>query len=248
MTTKNFKSASNLKSLIFFCLILGLGFSTQGCGAEPEIQPKPVVQNSQYQVKNFDGLLGKVKGLDDALLKMHFKLYEGYVNNTNLILQKIQELTRNGQNKTPEFAALKRLLGWEFDGMLLHEYYFENLGGATANLDAKDPLMLKMQQDFGSYDQWKTDFVSTGLMRGIGWVVSYVEPKNGRLLNEWINEHDLGHLAGAKPILIMDVFEHAYITQFGLDRSKYIDVFFNNINWEVVSNRFKKKNETNEKL
>jgi len=245
MTTKNFNSTNNFKHFMFFSLILCIGFSIQGCWAEQDIQTQPVVSNSQYQVKNFDSLLGKIKGLDDALLKMHFKLYEGYVNNTNLILQKIQELTRTGQNKTPEFAALKRLLGWEFDGMLLHELYFENLGGNTANLDPKDPLMLKMQQEYGSYDQWKTDFVSTGLMRGIGWVVSYIEPKNGRLLNEWINEHDLGHLAGGKPILIMDVFEHAYITQFGLDRGKYIDVFFNNINWEAASNRFKKKNELN---
>ena len=97
-----------------------------------------------------------------------------------------------------------------------------------------------MQNDFGSYDQWKTDFISTGLMRGIGWVVSYIDPKNGRLINEWINEHNVGHLAGGTPILIMDVWEHAFITQFGLDRNKYIEVFFNNINWKVASKRYKK--------
>lgn len=205
-----------------------------------------ISQNSippiNYQVKNFDHLLGKIQGLDDALLKMHFKLYEGYVNNSNTVLKKLQELTNAGQSRTPEFAGLKRILGWEFDGMLLHEYYFENLG-KTSDLKSDDPFMQKITQDFGGYDQWKADFISTGLMRGIGWVVAYIEPKSGRLLNEWINEHDVGHLAGAKPILIMDVFEHAYITQFGLDRNKYIEVFFNNINWDAVSNRYK-----NEKL
>lgn len=222
-------------------LSLGLCFSLQA--AEPEIKqeakPAPAVPAiTKYQVKNFDHLIGKIVGLDDALLKMHLKLYEGYVNNTNIIMDKIQMLGATGQNRTAEFAALKRYVGWEFDGMLLHEYYFENLGGNTP-LETNDPLYLKMQQDFGSYDQWKTDFVSTGLMRGIGWVVAYVEPKNGRLVNEWINEHDLGHLAGATPILIMDVFEHAYITQFALDRNKYIEVFFNNINWKKASERFK---------
>lgn len=199
--------------------------------------------NVRYQAKNFDHLIGKISGLDDSLLKMHFKLYEGYVNNTNLILDKLQVLATTGQSKTPEYAALKRLQGWEFDGMLLHEYYFENLGGIVP-LNSKNALYLKMQEDFGSYDQWKLDFISTGLIRGIGWVVAYIEPKNGRLINEWINEHDLGHLAGATPILIMDVFEHAYITQFALDRNKYIEVFFNNINWDVVSGRYKNPRET----
>lgn len=219
----------------FLSSFLCLGLCFVSVEAE-DIKTAPI----QYQAKNFDHLIGNVKGLDDSLLKMHFKLYEGYVNNTNSVLQKIQGLTDQGQNKTPEFAALKRILGWEFDGMLLHELYFENLGGTQA-LDPNDPLYKKMVTDFGGYDQWKKDYVSTGLMRGIGWVVAYVEPKSGRLVNEWINEHDLGHLAGGTPILVMDVFEHAYITQFALDRNKYIEIFFNNINWPVASARFNKK-------
>lgn len=192
-----------------------------------------------YEAKNFESLIGHVKGLDDALLQMHFKLYQGYVNNTNTVLKKLAELEADGKAKTPEFAGLKRILGWEFDGMLLHEYYFENLGG-NGKLDNNDPLYAKIEKDFGSYDKWKADFVSTGLMRGIGWVVSYIEPKSGRLLNVWINEHDVGHLSGGKPLLIMDVWEHAFITQFGLDRAKYVDVFFDNINWDVVSKRYQK--------
>ena len=125
--------------------------------------------------------------------------------------------------------------------MLLHEHYFDNLGGGKQKLGEQDPFYAKMQADFGSYDKWKADFISTGLIRGIGWVIAYVDTKNGRLINEWINEHDVGHLAGSKPLLVMDVFEHAYITEFGLDRAKYIDVFFNNINWDVVSKRFQSK-------
>lgn len=193
----------------------------------------------KYEAKNYDHLIGNVAGLNDDLLKMHFKLYQGYVANTNAVLQKLQDLTNKGENRTPEFAGLKRILGWEFDGMLLHELYFENMGGGKQQLDQNDPLYLKIKEDFGSYDNWKADFIATGLMRGIGWVVAYIDPKNGRLINEWINEHDLGHIAGGQPILIMDVFEHAYITEFGLDRAKYIDVFFNNINWNAVTKRFK---------
>lgn len=192
----------------------------------------------KYETKDFSYLLGKVSGLNDDLLKMHFQLYQGYVKNANILLEKIQELDVKGENRSPEYAGLKRMLGWEFDGMLLHEYYFENLG-KNQPLDENSPLLARMKSDFGSYEKWKNDFVATGLMRGIGWVVTYVEPKQGRLVNQWINEHDVGHLAGATPLLVMDVFEHAYITEFGLDRAKYIDVFFNNIDWGVVSERFK---------
>lgn len=230
-----------MKKLLFFSICLSSGLCIQP-GHAMDSAPKGMVNSTSnaaaYKAKNYEHLLGKIKGLDDALLKMHFKLYEGYVKNANSVLQKIQMLTQQGQSNTPEFAGLKRILGWEFDGMLLHEYYFENLGGSKP-LDASDPLYLKMVRDFGGYDQWKADFISTGLIRGIGWVVAYVEPKSGRLINEWINEHDVGHLAGGTPLLIMDVFEHAYITQFGLERNKYIEVFFNNINWDTVSKRFK---------
>jgi superoxide dismutase, Fe-Mn family len=217
------------RALLSACFFLIFGFISAA-----EVSS---VSLKKYAATNYDHLIGKVKGLDDDLLRMHFKLYQGYVTNSNLLLDKIQELNGAGKNRTPEFAGYKHMLGWEMDGMLLHEYYFENLGGDSP-LDANDPLMQKIVQDFGSYDLWKSDFMATGMMRGIGWVVAYVEPKQGRLINVWINEHDLGHLAGATPLLVMDVFEHAYITQFGIDRAKYLEVFFNNINWPVVSKRF----------
>lgn len=210
--------------------------------ATPELTNKSKQDNVKYQIKNFDHLLGKIPGLSDDLLKMHFKLYEGYVNNTNTLLQKLQSIDLNDKNRAQEFAGLKRLLGWEFNGMLLHEYYFENLG-KTPFLNENSAFLAKVNQDFGSYENWKKDFIATGLMRGIGWVVTYVDPKSHRLVNEWINEHDVGHLSGGKPLLIMDVFEHAYISQFGLERNKYIDIFFDNINWEIVEKRSQEQKE-----
>jgi superoxide dismutase, Fe-Mn family len=165
-----------MKPSFFFQVLCSFGLCCQLVhGAESDKKTNEVqsLAANKYQVKNFDHIIGKIEGVDDSLLKMHFKLYEGYVNNTNLILDKLQLLATTGGNRTPEYAALKRILGWEFDGMLLHEYYFENLGGKKA-LDENDPLYRKMQEDFGGYDQWKLDFVSTGLIRGIGWVVAYV--------------------------------------------------------------------------
>lgn len=213
-------------------------YSLEGVVKNAEKVSAPVL--GKYELKNFDYLFDKTPGLSKDLLAMHFKLYQGYVNNTNSILQKLQEMDAKGLNRTPEFAGLKHMLGWEFNGMLLHEYYFENLGGSET-LNPKDPLYAKIEADFGSFDNWKDDFVATGLIRGIGWVVTYVDPKQGRLINEWINEHDLGHLSGAKPLIIMDVFEHAYITEYGLDRAKYIDVFMKLLNWKKVSERYQKK-------
>jgi superoxide dismutase, Fe-Mn family len=188
-----------------------------------------------YVAKDFTSLIG-MPGFSETLLRNHFKLYQGYVTNTNNLLTKLQDLLNEGKEKTPDYAEMKRRLGWEFDGMRLHEYYFANLGGkSSAELEAK--FADKISKDFGSFELWKKDFMATGSMRGIGWVVLYEDPMSGRFMNMWINEHDVGHPAGAKPILVMDVFEHAYMLDYQLDRPKYLEAFFNAINWEEVLNR-----------
>lgn len=190
---------------------------------------------SLYQPKDYAYLLGKT-GLSDTLLAGHFKLYQGYVKNTNALLEELKALIQNAKDRSPTYAELKRRFGWEFCGMRLHEYYFENLGDKKP-LISQSALFKKISVDFGSFEIWKQDFISTGMMRGIGWVILYQDPQNGRLVNVWINEHDIGHMAGAKPILVMDVFEHAYLTDFQLDRARYIEAFFANINWSMVAER-----------
>ena len=190
---------------------------------------------ASYQAKDYAYLLG-MNGFSDILLNNHFKLYQGYVKNVNLILDKLSALLGAGNDRTLEYAELKRRFGWEFNGMRLHEFYFENLGGKE-QIGAKDSIHKKITEDFGSFDIWKQDFVSTGVLRGIGWVILCMDRSNKRLINVWINEHDAGHIAGAAPILVMDVFEHAYFTDYQLDRPKYIEVFFNNISWSEVSKR-----------
>jgi len=189
-----------------------------------------------YVPKNYSNLV-QMPGFNASLIQMHLKLYEGYVKNANDLLTKLRAMGDSGQGMSYEYGALKRRLGWEFDGMRLHEFYFDNLGGNGVP-DVKSPLYMAIVSQFGTFEQWKKDFIATGSMRGIGWAVLYLDPQQGRLVNVWINEHDVGHLAGGGPILIMDVFEHAYMPQFGLDRAKYIEAFFNNIEWKVVSSRF----------
>lgn len=190
-----------------------------------------------YAAKDYSALVG-MEGFGETLVKNHFTLYQGYVTNTNKVADILDQMLRDGKTAAPEYAELKRRFGWEFNGMRLHEYYFENLGGKTGlNKDGK--LMKQMQADFGSYENWEKDFKATGAMRGIGWVVLYADPGNGRLFNFWVNEHDVSHPAGCNPILIMDVFEHAYMIDYGLKRADYIEAFFKNINWAAAESRLK---------
>ena len=184
-----------------------------------------------YEAKNFDNLLG-LKGFSDPLLNNHFKLYQGYVTHTNKIL----ELLNKGAD-TYEYGGLKRRFGWEFNGMRLHEHYFGNMNKDARNLDTGSELHKKLCDQFGSYEKWEEDFKSTGGMRGIGWVILAHDREKDTLFNIWINEHDVGHLAGADPLLVMDVFEHAFVLDYGLDKASYIKSFMDAVDWDVVSKR-----------
>ena len=177
-------------------------------------------------------------GFSQTLLNNHFTLYQGYVTNTNKVLDSLAAMLKEGKVGSPEYAELKRRLGFEFDGMRLHEYYFENLGG-KGTLDKSGKLGKRLTQDFGSYEDWEKDFRGTAAMRGIGWAILYLDNLAGRLINQWINEHETGHLAGGTPILVLDVFEHAFMIDYGLKRADYIEAFFKNINWAVVESRLK---------
>ena len=189
-----------------------------------------------YTAKDYSALIG-LPGFSETLLKNHFTLYQGYVTNTNKVLDTLDAMLKDGKTGTLEYAELKRRLGWEFDGMRLHEFYFENLGAKPLAPGSK--LKQKLAADFGSYENWEKDFKATGAMRGIGWTILYQDPVNGKLINFWINEHDVAHPVGCTPLLIMDVFEHAFMIDFGLKRADYITAFFNNINWGAVEARLK---------
>lgn len=191
-----------------------------------------------YEQKNFEALLG-IKGLSDALLKNHFTLYQGYVTNTNKVSDALSSLAKEGKAATPEYAELRRRFGWEWNGMRLHELYFGNMVKGGKPIDKNSNLSKKMAADFGSYENWEKDFRATGALRGIGWIVLYHDAASGRLFNTWINEHDVGHLSGATPLLVMDVFEHAYMVDYGLKKADYIEAFFKAIDWTAVGARLK---------
>ena len=189
-----------------------------------------------YEAKNFESLLG-TPGFGDDLLKNHFTLYGGYVTNTNKLSDALAAMLKDGKAGTPEYNELKRRFGWEFDGMRLHELYFGNLTNDGSALDESSDLAKKISAEFGSVADWEKDFRAVGAMRGIGWTILYWDKETDRLFNAWVNEHDTGHLAGCVPLLVMDVFEHAFITQYGLKRADYIEAFMKAVDWEAVAAR-----------
>lgn len=188
-----------------------------------------------YAAKDYKHLLG-LTGFSDAILTNHFTLYEGYVTNTN----KLVNLLDTKEIGTPEYSELQRRLGWEWNGMRMHELYFGNMTKEASEL--KDsPLKKKIEAIYGSIEHWKKNFFGLGTMRGIGWVMLVHDAEKGELFNIWINEHDIGHLAGATPLLVMDVFEHAFMLDYGLKKADYIETFSRSIDWKIVEARFPNK-------
>ncbi|MEI8096921.1 MAG: Fe-Mn family superoxide dismutase [Candidatus Moraniibacteriota bacterium] len=193
-----------------------------------------------YTPKDYKHLLG-LEGLSDALLTNHFTLYEGYVNNTNILLKKMNEIReeRLGGNddRKEESAELHRRYSWEYNGMKLHELYFENLTKEKGVLNLESDFGKKLIERFGSYEAFLHNFIkNVGMFRGIGWV-ALIE-RDGGLGIIWINEHNEGLLVNSKILLVMDVFEHAFMLDYGTKRADYLEAFSRLIDWNVVEKRF----------
>jgi Fe-Mn family superoxide dismutase len=190
------------------------------------------------QAFNLHGL----RGISDRTMDMHMALYEGYVKASNELNEHIFALVKDGKvdhEEMPAYSELTRRLGFEYNGMVLHELYFENMTSqASSGFKGQDSLGKAITESFGSFENWKTDFSSIGKMRGVGWAICYQNPHNGRLSNHWVSLHECGNVAGFRPLLVMDVWEHAYLLDFQpSERGAYIESFLLNVNWDVVAKR-----------
>ncbi len=192
-----------------------------------------------YQAKDFSHLLG-LAGFSDTLLNNHFTLYQGYVNNVNILLEKMnkirEERLAGDDSRKEESAELHRRYGWEYNGMKLHELYFGNMTKEKSSFDPESAFGKKVVERFGSFDTFAQHFTkNVGMFRGIGWVALVERDETLGVI--WIGEHDEGLLVGSKILLIMDVFEHAFMVDYGLKRGDYIAAFWNSIDWSVVEKR-----------
>ena len=196
--------------------------------------------NKTYRARQFN--LSGLNGISDKTLEMHFKLYEGYVTNTNTLTERISEFLNDGKvdaEEMPAYSELTRRMGFEYNGMVLHEYYFENMkSGGGGDPEKTSSFRAAVEKSFPSYEIWKADFASVGKMRGVGWAIAYLNPGNGLISNHWVTLHETGNVAGFVPIVVMDVWEHAYLLDYKpADRPKYIEAFMSNLDWDAVENR-----------
>lgn len=168
--------------------------------------------------------------------EVHMRLYEGYIRKIN----EIDGLLENGSdlenaNATySKFRGIKRGETYALNGVILHEYYFENIGSMNNVPDAE--VVECLVQDFGSLDQWAEHFVATA-KASRGWAILCYDIRSKRLRNISLDTHDLGNLAVSIPLLVLDVYEHAYFLQYADRKDDYINNFMNDIDWRVVRHR-----------
>lgn len=190
---------------------------------------------AKYEVKNFDHLRG-LKGITDAQIEVHQKLYEGYITNTNKLRTTISEMVKSGKAGSIEYCEIVRRLGWEYNGMRLHELYFENLapGGKIATSGFKSAA----EAAFDGFDNFKIHFFKVASMRGVGWTILYQDPESKNMSVHWISSHEEGHPAGFKPILVCDVWEHAWtVYKKPTERPAYLEDFWSNCDFSVAEER-----------
>lgn len=195
--------------------------------------------SKQYPARSWPNLKG-LTGISDGQLETHFALYQGYVKNTNLLTEQLRALTKEGKagGTNPAYAEMTRRLGFEYNGMILHEYYFDNLkaGGSPAPTSGK--LYDAVVASFGDFETYLADLKGVASMRGVGWAITFQDPTTKLLSNHWVTLHNDGNPAGYKPIVVMDVWEHAFVPDYKpTERGKYIEAYFKNLDWATAEGR-----------
>lgn len=235
----------NLNILLIFSLLFFSLIKAEGNNEKKETHPKnstksksiKKIHNNPFRVQEElrpHGLFG----ISNEQIRQHWELYKGYVTQSNKLHSEIQEMIQNDKSNLSECSDKKRRFGFEFNGMILHEYYFANLKKDSEKLNPGKFLKALVKQ-FGSFEKWKEDFISTGKMRGPGWAILTLDPTTGVLTNIFIADHENGNIASYYPILVMDVWEHAYMVDYSAtEKPNYISAFMQNINWKVVEDRF----------
>lgn len=196
-----------------------------------------------FETKTFK--IPELKGISQKTIDEHMKLYQGYVKHANLILEKMPEYMQWAEKDTfvPYYVAeLHRRFSFEFNGMRNHELYFEQFEGGPSSMESmlgESKLQKLMELEWGSVEAWLKTFKAMAMTRGVGWAILYKDPVSGRLLNAWVDEQHIGQLNGATFILGLDMWEHSFMLDYPpSEKAKYVEAFFENLNWPVVLKRF----------
>jgi Fe-Mn family superoxide dismutase len=193
---------------------------------------------SEFKPKPLPFTYNALKGISEQTNKFHHDThYVGYVNKRNEIERKLDSVDRSAANANfSEFGGLKRHETFNANGQVLHEIYWEVLGGSG---NPGGAMSDKIKQDFGSFEKWREDFVACGKV-ALGWTVLAWDPSDAKLRNFIGDSHNQGGLWGAVPLVAMDCFEHSYYHDQGPNRAAYIDAYLSNIDWKKVEDRYEK--------
>lgn len=192
---------------------------------------------THYTEKKFN--IPELKGISRKTIDEHMKLYAGYVKNVNLITDKIAEYMTDSEKHALALAELQRRYSFEWNGMRNHEHYFAAFEGGAQDLGDSGALKAAIAAEFDSFENWLATFKAIALMRGVGWAMLYFDKKTDKLVHAWVEEQHLGQLNGAQLILGLDMWEHSYYLDYTpSEKKKYIEAFFENLNWSVVEKEF----------
>lgn len=197
----------------------------------------------KFEEEKFE--IGELKGISQKSVEEHLKLYAGYVKNTNAVIEKISELSKEFFTEKKDnsylISELFRRFSFEYNGMRNHEIYFKSLSGGAKPLREDSELNKKMIETCGGLEIFLMGFKNMALTRGVGWAVTWYDKKGDRLIASWVDEQHLGQLNGCAMILALDMWEHAYYLDYTpAEKKKYVDAFFENLNWEIIEENFKK--------
>ena len=188
-----------------------------------------------YTAKTFT--FGALEGLSQKQLDVHIKLYEGYVKFLNTLETVQADMMKDVEKNAYALGEVTRRIGFEFNGMRMHEYYFSQWEGESSPIGGK--LAEELSAQYGSLDGWKAQFTGVSLMRGIGWAVLSYDPIGKKFINHFVADHELGQLNGLTTILALDMWEHAYMVDYTpAEKAKYIEAFFKNLNGAIPTERF----------
>ena len=193
-----------------------------------------------YTPKTFT--LPALEGLSEKQIKVHLALYEGYVKNVNLIMETLKGYAAYGDKASEgdklAIAELRRRFAFEFDGMRMHEYYFEQFEAEKGG-SPESGLAKAAAEKYGSGENFMAHIKEVAGTRGIGWVVVYADPAHKTIHTTFVADHELGQLAGLPIILALDLWEHAYMVDYvPAEKKNYVDAFLANVNWAVPEKRF----------
>ena len=195
-----------------------------------------------YKPQDFSKVRG-LAGISNDQIEEHLKLYEGYVKRVNALTEKLEGLAKEGKaaGADPVYAELTRRLGFEYGGVVNHEYYFGNLtAGAQAEPPAGSKLQKAIEASFGSVSTYLADFKAIATMPGIGWAMTFQDPNTGWLSNHFVTLHENNVPTGFGTVLALDGWEHAFMRDYkAFERAKYVEAFFKNVDWAAVESRLK---------